>query len=450
LYESCHNIEISNNTCNNNVRGISIQSSQSCAVDNNDVFYNVHSGIYASTTDHIILTFNNASYTSDTTSSSGISVGSSNQVTIENNSAWFNEDDGITFGTTDSKISNNTVCNNGDDGMYSGGNFNNISGNIIRDNHNGISFSGAENNTIEFNEISYNNVAIELNWESNTNTIKNNMISMNNYGVSILKSIVYEDYCKHNLVYHNDFIGNSNHSYDNCGFRNYWDNGYPSGGNYWSDYTGLDEYSGSNQDVPGSDGIGDSSYIIDGSGVADDYPLMFPTYQDVFEIELTVDEQNEGWQFISLTVEPENKSIENILSYLEGSYDKLMYYDSSGDRWLTYSPSRAEHFNDFTTIEYTHGFWIHMTNNDTLMVGGYHPTTTDITLNPGWNMVGYPSSTIGNNKLPTEVTKIGNFNASMEYNIAYSFAPSSFIFEPNNAYWIYNGADYEVSWMVEY
>ena len=54
-----------------------------------------------------------------------------------------------------------------------------------------------------------------------------------------------------------------------------WDDGYPSGGNYWSDYNGTDFYSGTNQNVTGSDGIGDTSYIIDVNNV-DRYPLMSP------------------------------------------------------------------------------------------------------------------------------------------------------------------------------
>jgi hypothetical protein len=55
---------------------------------------------------------------------------------------------------------------------------------------------------------------------------------------------------------------------------NSWDDGYPSGGNYWSYYAGSDLYNGPNQDIPGSDGIGDSPYKV---GIEyDHYPLMNP------------------------------------------------------------------------------------------------------------------------------------------------------------------------------
>ena len=53
------------------------------------------------------------------------------------------------------------------------------------------------------------------------------------------------------------------------------DDGYPSGGNYWSDHTGVDQCLGPNQNQTGSDGIGDTSRSIGPSNV-DHYPLMNP------------------------------------------------------------------------------------------------------------------------------------------------------------------------------
>lgn len=55
---------------------------------------------------------------------------------------------------------------------------------------------------------------------------------------------------------------------------NIWDAGYPSGGNYWNDYVGVDEMRGPNQNIEGSDGIGDSAYTIRAPNNIDRYPLM--------------------------------------------------------------------------------------------------------------------------------------------------------------------------------
>jgi len=72
------------------------------------------------------------------------------------------------------------------------------------------------------------------------------------------------------------FFDNIDGYSDDC--INFWDNGYPSGGNYWDDYMGIDIYHGPNQDIPGGDGIGDVPYIITGSAGnnTDRYPLMCP------------------------------------------------------------------------------------------------------------------------------------------------------------------------------
>ncbi len=75
-------------------------------------------------------------------------------------------------------------------------------------------------------------------------------------------------------TYHNNFEGSAITIWD--GGLDAWDDGYPSGGNYWSDYTGADLCSGENQSVcTVSDGIGDSPRLT--SGVNNDrYPLMQP------------------------------------------------------------------------------------------------------------------------------------------------------------------------------
>ena len=58
-----------------------------------------------------------------------------------------------------------------------------------------------------------------------------------------------------------------------------WDNGYPDGGNYWSNYTGVDEKSGPGQNQPGADGIGDSPQVITDKST-DQYPLIAPVVQN--------------------------------------------------------------------------------------------------------------------------------------------------------------------------
>lgn len=65
-------------------------------------------------------------------------------------------------------------------------------------------------------------------------------------------------------VYSNSFSNNIEQVALDGPARAVWDNGYPSGGNYWSDYAGTDA---------DGNGIGDTPYTIDSTN-QDRYPLM--------------------------------------------------------------------------------------------------------------------------------------------------------------------------------
>jgi len=71
----------------------------------------------------------------------------------------------------------------------------------------------------------------------------------------------------------NNLLNNTIQAFDDNPSQNLWDNGYPSGGNFWSDFTGVDNCSGPQQNIcPGPDGIGDTPYTF--SFNMDQYPLM--------------------------------------------------------------------------------------------------------------------------------------------------------------------------------
>ncbi len=122
--------------------------------------------------------------------------------------------------------------------------------------YNGINISMSNNNIIHDNKISEGSKGIEI-CLSNNNKIYNNSIFDNVCGIKIFEN------SNNNVIYHNEFINNSENAND-CSV-NSWDNGYPSGGNYWDDYTGID---GDN------DGIGDAPYNIPGGNNKDLYPLI--------------------------------------------------------------------------------------------------------------------------------------------------------------------------------
>jgi len=124
-----------------------------------------------------------------------------------------------------------------------------------------------------YNSISRNNITVNygygigFDYSSNHNNVSENTIAYNGYGIWLEDS-------SNNHIYHNNLLTNTNQFYISNS-SNVWDDGYPSGGNYWSDYVGFDIKNGPNQDLPGSDCMGDSPYIINELNV-DHYPLMNP------------------------------------------------------------------------------------------------------------------------------------------------------------------------------
>lgn len=72
-------------------------------------------------------------------------------------------------------------------------------------------------------------------------------------------------------IYHNNFI---NATLPPPPVEVFFDDGYPSGGNYWSDHVAQDMYNGPHQDIMGGDGILDVGYPPDYPW--DRYPLANP------------------------------------------------------------------------------------------------------------------------------------------------------------------------------
>jgi hypothetical protein len=104
---------------------------------------------------------------------------------------------------------------------------------------------------------------ISFHYISSRNTIKENIVFSNGNGIRC--SLLWEGFGEQR-IYHNDIFHNKEQIFGSSGSVDfqYWDNGYPSGGNYWSDYKGQDT---------NSDGIGDSPHRLIGKA-KDNFPLM--------------------------------------------------------------------------------------------------------------------------------------------------------------------------------
>jgi parallel beta-helix repeat protein len=131
----------------------------------------------------------------------------------------------------------------------------------LKNNGQGVLLAYTENSLIVGNNISDNVEGIELISSSN-NTIAENTLLNNGDGISISAS-------SNNKIYHNNFVINQHNVWLPDDSANVWDDGYPSGGNYWSDYK---ERYPSAEELDGP-GIWDTPYIIKWKN-QDRYPLV--------------------------------------------------------------------------------------------------------------------------------------------------------------------------------
>lgn len=214
-----------------------------------------------------------------------------NNVTVENTTIRNFECGVESYSSSYSKILQNNITANTVTGITIGScNYTTIFGNYIVNNGNGITFSASssydiisENNirnnlvdgvclssSSDYNIISANNIDANKRFGINLFRCSYNTISGNNITSNTEDYILFPE-SPNNHIYHNDIINNGV-AYITPSSANVWDDGYPSGGNYWSGYKGADM----NQD-----GIGDTPYNIDApyskdSNNTDRYPLKGP------------------------------------------------------------------------------------------------------------------------------------------------------------------------------
>jgi parallel beta-helix repeat protein len=302
LYINTRGVKISGFVVQNGERGIWLEDSSACVIANNTIFNNrgqgspntvIHEGhgIGLTSSSNCII----ANNTVLSNSAYGIALFQASNNVIRSNRCDRNRDYQIILGTSSC---NNTIAENTLSGsvyghgiyIFTRSNNNVVTKNVIFNNKNsGINLLSAHYNLISDNIVKSNIVGLWIGsilFASNGNIIANNTIISNlgrgievsgdnnemiNNTVTGNKEGIYIGEGAGNKIYHNQ-LNNRKNAYD--GDSNRWDNGYPSGGNYWSDYPGSDNYMGVEQDESGTDSIGDRPYIIDENS-RDNYPFIW-------------------------------------------------------------------------------------------------------------------------------------------------------------------------------
>jgi parallel beta-helix repeat protein len=197
------------------------------------------------------------------------------RMTIQNLTLVKNAQAVVLAFTTNSTVTQNNFTGNEYDVYLYSSHDNNITGNDMIDDWYGVYLCNSSNNAILENEIIRMNYYGVTAFYSSQNRVVGNVIWAW-YGTFLVSS-------SNNFVYHNSFIGPTTHQFFVQDSVNVWDDGYPSGGNYWSDYNGTDFFKGPFQDEPGSDGIGDTPHIIDANNT-DNYPFIEPWHKPDIEM----------------------------------------------------------------------------------------------------------------------------------------------------------------------
>jgi parallel beta-helix repeat protein len=356
------NNAISNNTVTNNYNGIHLGNASCNTLFGNIVADNGKNGILLEAGSN----YNTLSINNITNSYWGCIwlEESSNNGIIGNNIT--NNDCGIGLygGSSNNNVSgNNITANDYSIDLYYSSNYNIISGNNINNYWGCIWLEESSNNGIIGNNITNSYEGLVLFWSSNSNTILRNNITANDYGIELGDSsnntisgctitdnkeygILLES-SSNNFIYHNSFVDNTEqvYSYDS---KNVWDDGYPSGGNYWSDYTDTDLYSGPYQNETGSDGIWDHPYVIDADNT-DNYPLAKHYIARIWSIETVDDPAHPDSSFTGKGASLALDSNDNPhISYLgDGNYK---YARWNGSTWNIQTVDSTGYVGGWTSI----------------------------------------------------------------------------------------------------
>jgi parallel beta-helix repeat protein len=281
-------IRISGNTLTNHQDGVSLDSSFGNIVSGNNVTANDFDGIYLRASHGNLISGNTITNNDD-----GVELYISSNNTIAGNTMKNRRTGVVLYACPNNRVHDNTLTNDGF--LFHGSDQNAVANNTI----NGkplVYLEGVSNYTVTGNAgqvvlvrceymrvenltLSNTCVGITLDWTSHSN-ISRNTVTAHLYGMKFYSS-------SNNRVFHNNFIDNTDHiSIHNSVITA--DDGYPSGGNYWSGYTDVDVCKGPDQNETGSDGVWDHPYGIVPSPTPtqyDTYPLTRPYGEPVGDVD---------------------------------------------------------------------------------------------------------------------------------------------------------------------
>jgi len=418
----------------------------------------------------------------------GIYIDGCNNLTVENNTCINNEQCGIWLrGNSDFNfiIKNNSSWNAKGIRLSEGSNFNQIYYNIINNNTGsspvaaGFTIYESYGNVIYNNSISNNKIG--FNWNDELQSNFPNLISncsiknSTNYDIRIGNTwgtLVNTSFNK-SSVYHRDtvpsglltvkwflhinVIDHLGNPVQNANIQIEDNLNGTINESYITDINGqikwlsIIEYS---ERDPEGDTIGNKIYYTPHRIIAWDDTLVGyaqPTMDESKTVTIilyngTLMDLEPGWNLISLPRIQVDTNLQTVLQSIEYQYDAVQWYNITDDDWEHYHISKPSFMNDLIVLNHTKGFWLHIIDpQGTILIvfGNEFIINQNISLYPGWNLVGFPSRknktrdiALGALNYGSDVDSIWTYNTSIQKWIGLN--ETTDYFGIGKGYWIHS------------
>lgn len=164
---------------------------------------------------------------------------------------------------------------------------------------------------------------------------------------------------------------------------------------------------------------------------------------------------HEGWNLISIPFIQIDTDLTSVLNAINDSFNAVQWFNASdaNDPWKHNSPIKPPHMNDLENLDHKMGLWINITQPGGVIFecSGIMPTENQsIVLKPGWNLVGFPSSSnktrdlaLNNIIFGSDIDSIWTYNASIQ---KWERIGEFDSFERGRGYWMHAGV--EKTWEV--